>query len=268
MNQPATTGLSASRWAPGPPKPCGVLVPWLNKRRHAARERKPRSAGGSNSAPCTDLKQGGDPQKRHDEPFQAQGGPAQGSHPVRFLSLAKAPRSHRVRFAIQGGLVKFRSRADSKQGWGVRRQRPPDWKSALDSNPDRWHKPAGFIAPVAQLDRAPDFESVGRRFESCRARFFRRRKSEGGVRRVGGSPKGIEPHTTEPHRSLVLLSAYLNDPPPSPITPMSHPPRATQSGNGCSQKNSQITSVASICGEVSPLTRETSGSIGFNPDYS
>ncbi len=28
----------------------------------------------------------------------------------------------------------------------------------------------GFRAPVAQLDRAPDFESVGRRFESCRAR--------------------------------------------------------------------------------------------------
>ena len=25
-------------------------------------------------------------------------------------------------------------------------------------------------APVAQLDRAPDFESVGRTFESCRAR--------------------------------------------------------------------------------------------------
>ncbi len=24
-------------------------------------------------------------------------------------------------------------------------------------------------APVAQLDRAPDFESVGRRFESCQA---------------------------------------------------------------------------------------------------
>ena len=24
------------------------------------------------------------------------------------------------------------------------------------------------FAPVAQLDRAPDFESVGRRFESCR----------------------------------------------------------------------------------------------------
>ena len=28
------------------------------------------------------------------------------------------------------------------------------------------------IALVAQLDRAPDFESVGRRFESCRARLF------------------------------------------------------------------------------------------------
>ena len=26
-----------------------------------------------------------------------------------------------------------------------------------------------FYAPVAQLDRVPDFESVGRRFESCRA---------------------------------------------------------------------------------------------------
>lgn len=27
----------------------------------------------------------------------------------------------------------------------------------------------GEEAPVAQLDRVPDFESVGRRFESCRA---------------------------------------------------------------------------------------------------
>ena len=26
------------------------------------------------------------------------------------------------------------------------------------------------MAPVAQLDRAPGFEPVGRRFESCRAR--------------------------------------------------------------------------------------------------
>ena len=34
-------------------------------------------------------------------------------------------------------------------------------------NPKRW----GY-APVAQLDRASDFESAGRRFESCRARFW------------------------------------------------------------------------------------------------
>ena len=27
-------------------------------------------------------------------------------------------------------------------------------------------------APVVQLDRIPDFESVGRRFESCRARHI------------------------------------------------------------------------------------------------
>jgi hypothetical protein len=33
----------------------------------------------------------------------------------------------------------------------------------------------GVRAPVAQLDRAPDFESVGRRFESCRARQHARR---------------------------------------------------------------------------------------------
>jgi hypothetical protein len=29
---------------------------------------------------------------------------------------------------------------------------------------------SNFLAPVAQLDRVPDYESVGRRFESCRAR--------------------------------------------------------------------------------------------------
>ena len=28
----------------------------------------------------------------------------------------------------------------------------------------------GFGAPIAQLDRAPDYESVGRRFKSCWAR--------------------------------------------------------------------------------------------------
>jgi hypothetical protein len=27
-------------------------------------------------------------------------------------------------------------------------------------------------APVAQLDRVPDYESVGRKFESCRARHI------------------------------------------------------------------------------------------------
>ena len=32
------------------------------------------------------------------------------------------------------------------------------------------HPPCLKHASVAQLDRAPDFESVGRRFESCRAR--------------------------------------------------------------------------------------------------
>lgn len=35
--------------------------------------------------------------------------------------------------------------------------------------------PILIFAPVAQLDRVPDFESVGRRFESCRARFIKQR---------------------------------------------------------------------------------------------
>src|SRR5262249_23517363 len=34
------------------------------------------------------------------------------------------------------------------------------------------HSPTWYRAPVAQLDRAPDYESGGRRFESFRARQF------------------------------------------------------------------------------------------------
>ena len=34
------------------------------------------------------------------------------------------------------------------------------------------------FAPVAQLDRAPGFEPVGRRFESCRARHNKDRLTE------------------------------------------------------------------------------------------
>jgi hypothetical protein len=37
------------------------------------------------------------------------------------------------------------------------------------------------MAPVAQLDRAPGFEPVGRRFESCRARHVIQSKSYGPV---------------------------------------------------------------------------------------
>jgi hypothetical protein len=33
-------------------------------------------------------------------------------------------------------------------------------------------RPSNKDAPVAQLDRVPDYESVGRRFESCRAYQF------------------------------------------------------------------------------------------------
>ena len=40
---------------------------------------------------------------------------------------------------------------------------------AEGSSPFTHPIPLFISAPVAQLDRAPDFESVGRRFESCRA---------------------------------------------------------------------------------------------------
>lgn len=36
------------------------------------------------------------------------------------------------------------------------------------------------LASVAQLDRAPDFESGGRRFESCRAHFSDSQPPSGG----------------------------------------------------------------------------------------
>ena len=45
----------------------------------------------------------------------------------------------------------------------------------------------GVRAPVAQLDRAPDFESVGRRFESCRAR--QRASRAGCARQASGAPR-------------------------------------------------------------------------------
>ena len=37
------------------------------------------------------------------------------------------------------------------------------------------------MAPVAQLDRAPGFEPVGRRFESCRARHTLEKNEKGRV---------------------------------------------------------------------------------------
>jgi hypothetical protein len=37
------------------------------------------------------------------------------------------------------------------------------------------------MAPVAQLDRAPGFEPVGRRFESCRARHATNNDESGRV---------------------------------------------------------------------------------------
>ena len=41
--------------------------------------------------------------------------------------------------------------------------------SLIDSIRVLWYYDFSQVAPVAQVDRASDFESAGRRFESCRA---------------------------------------------------------------------------------------------------
>ena len=41
---------------------------------------------------------------------------------------------------------------------------------ATNPDPERPLSPENGVAPVAQLDRAPDYESGGREFESLRAR--------------------------------------------------------------------------------------------------
>ena len=44
-----------------------------------------------------------------------------------------------------------------------------DFLFPVDSGKPLWYHCRSLEAPVAQVDRASDFESAGRRFESCRA---------------------------------------------------------------------------------------------------
>lgn len=53
-----------------------------------------------------------------------------------------------------------------------------------------------LFAPVAQLDRAPDYESGGRRFESCRVYHLKQpRLVEAGLFAWGRSAAGLPPIT-------------------------------------------------------------------------
>ena len=78
--------------------------------------------------------------------------------------------------------------------------------------------PAAASAPVAQLDRAPDYESGGQEFESLRARHFPSRPARrlgtarhlaiGRLAEENGAPEEIR--TPDPQiRSLVLYPAEL-----------------------------------------------------------
>ena len=61
-------------------------------------------------------------------------------------------------------------RRRGQHGYPRQRRLPYVTRSAPCSIRTVQHRHRAAVAPVAQMDRAPDFESVGRRFESCRAR--------------------------------------------------------------------------------------------------
>ena len=46
------------------------------------------------------------------------------------------------------------------------------WRPVLPAHPAKKFRRDAHDAPVAQLDRAPDYESGGQEFESLRARHF------------------------------------------------------------------------------------------------
>ena len=88
---------------------------------------------------------------------------------------------------------------------------------------------SGTRAPVAQLDRAPDYESGGRRFESFRARHFPFRAAgrcdrpfpwqflcSAPVRRPGGPYPSLQPRAAEAIDPRVPVERPIND---RPITP-------------------------------------------------
>jgi hypothetical protein len=78
-----------------------------------------------------------------------------------------------------------------------------------------------FAAPVAQLDRAPDFESVGRRFESCRA-----------CHKKASNQATSEP-TDMPRFPLKIASASVLCPPlPTPLVVMTNIPVIRRFANG------------------------------------
>ena len=81
--------------------------------------------------------------------------------------LTPAPRSAKARWRGLGMPV---DGAPSGRSTGARAER-----AAIDSRPRFWQRRRLVTngAPVAQLDRASDFESESRRFKSCRAYWWR-----------------------------------------------------------------------------------------------
>ncbi len=75
-----------------------------------------------------------------------------------FSGFPKEPSSRRPSFASTAIAAPERVRT-----WSAPKQ------TRNDGQHGNWPFWETADAPVAQLDRAPDFESVGRRFESCRA---------------------------------------------------------------------------------------------------
>ena len=78
-------------------------------------------------------------------------------------------------------------------------------------------------APVAQLDRAPDFESVGRRFESCRARHSARplRAHGRGARSWRAHERGPCPELVEGPGAPAVAAVRVDLSPPAAMARLS-----------------------------------------------
>src|SRR3954466_14627335 len=90
-----------------------------------------------------------------------------------FVSTIASPSQSRLTRRTSSLAGEHRMPALSRNPAAPTRPPPPYWRRVAPATSCPYVAPLPFPgtrAPVAQLDRAPDYESGGRRFESFRAR--------------------------------------------------------------------------------------------------